>query len=48
MHVALPNCDDRVEILQIHTRKTQLGPDVDLAAIAKRTRGRSPALRNLF
>ncbi len=34
-----PNVEERIEILQIYTRKTPLAPDVDLKEIARRTEG---------
>ncbi|MGB9730333.1 MAG: CDC48 family AAA ATPase [Thermoprotei archaeon] len=34
-----PTVEERIEILQIYTRKTPLAPDVDLKEIARRTEG---------
>ena len=46
--VALPDVRGREAILGVHTRKTPLGPDVDLAVIARGTTGLSGAeLENL-
>jgi cell division protease FtsH len=46
--VPAPDVRGRVKILQIHTRKTPLGPDVDLETIARITPGASGAdLENL-
>ncbi len=43
-----PDWRDRESILKVHTRKTPLGPDVDLAVIAKGTPGMTGAdLENL-
>jgi cell division protease FtsH len=44
----VPQRDARREILEVHTRKVPLGPDVDLDLVAKRTVGFSGAdLKNL-
>ena len=46
--VALPDVQERLDILRIHTRKVKLGEDVDLARIARATPGTSGAdLANL-
>lgn len=46
--VALPDVQERLDILRIHTRKVKLGTDVDLARIARATPGTSGAdLANL-
>jgi cell division protease FtsH len=46
--VAMPDIKEREEILGIHARKVPLGPDVDIARIAKATPGTSGAdLANL-
>lgn len=34
IHVPLPGSAERLDILRVHTRKTALAPDVDLAAYA--------------
>jgi len=41
--VPLPNLEGRQGILEIHTKKLQLSPDVDLAKLARRTIGLSGA-----
>lgn len=43
IHIGLPNEEARKQILQIHTRKRPLAPDVDLTGIAARTEGSSGA-----
>ncbi|EDU51204.1 Cell division cycle protein 48 [Pyrenophora tritici-repentis] len=43
MHIGLPTEEARKQILQIHTRKRPLAPDVDLDAVAKKTEGSSGA-----
>lgn len=46
--VALPDVQERLDILRIHTKKVQLASDVDLARIARATPGTSGAdLANL-
>ena len=46
--VALPDVQERLDILKIHTKKVQLASDVDLARIARATPGTSGAdLANL-
>jgi cell division protease FtsH len=46
--VALPDRQGRAGILRIHTRQLRLGPDVDLAQLARKTTGMSGAdLANL-
>ncbi|MCF6271860.1 MAG: ATP-dependent zinc metalloprotease FtsH [Rhodobacteraceae bacterium] len=48
IHVPLPDINGRKKILDIHSRKTPLGPDVDLRIIARGTPGFSGAdLANL-
>lgn len=41
--IDLPDRKDRLEILQVHSRKKPFGPDVDLEVIAERTPGFSGA-----
>ncbi|MCF6306058.1 MAG: ATP-dependent zinc metalloprotease FtsH [Rhodobacteraceae bacterium] len=49
IHVPLPDINGRKKILDIHSRKTPLGPDVDLRIIARGTPGMSGAdLANLI
>jgi len=43
VHVGLPDVKAREEILRIHVRKKPLADDVDLAVVAKRTPGFTPA-----
>lgn len=43
VHVGLPDVKAREEILKIHVRKKPLADDVDLAVVAKRTPGFTPA-----
>mgnify|MGYP001940482220 CR=1 FL=1 len=43
IHIGLPTEEARKQILQIHTRKRPLAPDVDLDAVAKKTEGSSGA-----
>ncbi|KAF2644763.1 AAA-domain-containing protein [Massarina eburnea CBS 473.64] len=43
IHIGLPNQDARRQIVEIHTRKRPLAPDVDLSIIASRTEGSSGA-----
>ncbi len=46
--VPLPECDERIAILKVHSRDKRLGPDVDLETMAKGTPGMSGAdLANL-
>jgi transitional endoplasmic reticulum ATPase len=37
--IGVPDCNGRLEILNIHTKKMKLGPDVDKLAVAKATHG---------
>ncbi|CAD8187480.1 unnamed protein product [Paramecium octaurelia] len=39
IELGVPNEDERMEILKIHTKKMKLAQDIDLAYIAKATRG---------
>ncbi len=39
IEIGVPSEDDRVQVLQIHTRGMPLAEDVDIAAIAKQTHG---------
>jgi cell division protease FtsH len=49
VEVGLPTATDRLDILKIHARSSKLGPDVDLARIARLTVGHSGAeLANLL
>ncbi|ESO02101.1 hypothetical protein HELRODRAFT_65100, partial [Helobdella robusta] len=43
IHVPLPDCDGRLEILKIHTKKMNLHENVDLTKLAKETHGFSGA-----
>ena len=43
VNVPLPDVQGRLEILKVHSRKIKLGPDVDLARLAKATPGFSGA-----
>src|SRR3984957_12165463 len=43
IHVPLPDIKGRMEILRVHSRKVKLGPNVDLARLAKATPGFSGA-----
>lgn len=43
VYLGLPDLPARAAILGVHTRKKPLGPDVDLAALARRTPGLSGA-----
>ncbi|UEC42996.1 MAG: AAA family ATPase, CDC48 subfamily [Methanothrix sp.] len=43
VEIGMPDQEARLEILKIHTAKRPLAEDVDLAAISKRTDGRSGA-----
>ena len=43
IEIGMPDQEARLEILKIHTAKRPLAEDVDLAAISKRTDGRSGA-----
>jgi cell division protease FtsH len=43
IHVPLPDVKGRLEILKVHSRKVKLGPNVDLAKLAKATPGFSGA-----
>ncbi|KAH5426614.1 hypothetical protein HBI47_118410 [Parastagonospora nodorum] len=43
IHIGLPTEEARIQILQIHTRKRPLAPDVDLGVVAARTEGSSGA-----
>jgi cell division protease FtsH len=46
--VPLPECEERIAILKVHSRDKRLGPDVDLETMAKGTPGMSGAdLANL-
>ena len=49
VYIGLPDQKAREEILKIHTRGKQVGPDVDLTVVARSTAGFSPAdLENLL
>lgn len=43
IHVGKPNCKGREAVLKVHTRTMPLGPDVDLAVMAQKSEGMSPA-----
>jgi len=43
VYVPLPDVKGRMEILKVHSRKVKLGPDVDLARLARATPGFSGA-----
>ena len=43
VYVPLPDVKGRLEILKVHSRKVKLGPDVDMARLAKATPGFSGA-----
>lgn len=43
IHIGHPTEEARLQILQIHTRKRLLAPDVDLSVVAARTEGSSGA-----